>query len=111
MKKVKTVFKKRYYYIVLVIVPIIGQVLNSVCSHKNFYFNQYILFTMLIIQLFVLEKIDADNLAIEIELKNIRENNVSGSFNTKTKMLLHTTKSKIISIILVLTYIVTMFKV
>lgn len=111
MKKVKTVFKKRYYYIVLVIVPIIGQVLNSVCGHKNFYFNQYILFTMLIIQLFVLKKIDADNLAIEIELKNIRENNVSGSFNTKTKMLLHTTKSKIISIILVLTYIVTMFKV
>lgn len=92
-------------------VPIIGHVLNSVCSHKNFYFNQYILFIMLIIQLFVLKKIDAENLAIEKELKNIGENNVRGSFNTKTKRLLHTTKGKIISIILVLIYIVTMFKV
>ena len=111
MKKIKVVFKKRCYYIVLVMVPIIGHVLNSVCSHKNFYFNQYILFIMLIIQLFVLKKIDAENLAIEKELKNIGENNVRGSFNTKTKRLLHTTKGKIISIILVLIYIVTMFKV
>lgn len=103
--------KKKRYYIVLVMVPIIGHILNSICSHKNFYFNQYILFIMLIIQLFVLNKIDTENLAIEKELKNIGENNVRVSFNTKTKRLLHTTKGKIMSIILVLVYIVSMFKV
>lgn len=111
MKKLKTVLKKRGYYVFLVTVAIIGHILNSVCSHKNFFFNQYILFIMLIIQLLVLKKIDEENLAIEKELKAIGEHNVRGSFNTKTKMLLHTKKVKIISFIFVLIYIATMFKV
>ena len=102
MKKLKTVLKKRGYYVFLVTVTIIGHILNSVCSHKNFFFNQYILFIMLIIQLLVLKKIDEENLAIEKELKAIGEHNVRGSFNTKTKMLLHTKKVKIISFIFVL---------
>ena len=111
MKKLKTVLKKRGYCVFLVTVAIIGHILNSVCSHKNFFFNQYILFIMLIIQLLVLKKIDEENLAIEKELKAIGEHNVRGSFNTKTKMLLHTKKVKIISFIFVLIYIATMFKV
>lgn len=113
MKKIKSIFEKKIYRIlfILSITAIIGHTLNTICKHKYFYFNQYFLFVMLVIQLFVLKKIDTENGEIEKELKNIKENEVWGSFHSKTKKLLHTTKSKIISIILVLVYILTMFKV
>lgn len=114
MGKIKNIFQKRNYKTLLsclAVMAVIGHVLNIICEHRYFYFNQYFLFVMLVIQLFVLEKIDAENSAIEKELKDRKENEVWGSFNTKTKKLMHTTKATTISIVLVLIYIFAMFKV
>ena len=114
MTKLKEILQKRNYKtfsIILVIVAIIGHILNTICPHGHFYFNQYILLVMLIIQKFIIKKIDLENSAIEKELKNIKEIEAWGSFNTKTKHLLHTAASKAISIILVFVYMFTMFEV
>lgn len=66
---------------------------------------------MLIIQKIVTQKMDEENDIIEKELLNTKENKVRGSFKTKTKLLLHTTKGRIISSLFVLLYIFTMFKI
>lgn len=102
---------KKYYYIVIGIIPIIGHVLNAKCSHKNFYFNQYSLLAMLIVQLLVLKKIDIKNSVIKGELDSLGENEVKGSFQKKAMGQLHTIKGNIISVAFVLVYITTMFKV
>ena len=114
MKKIKNIFQEKSYktlWFCLAAMAVIGHVLNKICEHRYFYFNQYLLFVMLVIQLFVLKKIDAENSAIENELKNRKENQVRGSFNTKTKKLMHTSKTTTVSIVLVLIYILTMFKI
>ena len=114
MKIIRKIFQGRNYktfFIVLAVMAIIGHMLNKICPHRHFYFNQYLLFIMLTIQLFVLKKIDMENLAIAKELNSIKEIEVWGSFNTKTMKWVHTTKSKLVSIILVLIYIFAMFKV
>lgn len=114
MKKLKRTFseaKHKILFVCIFIMALFGHILNILWEHKYFHFNQYFLFVMLIIQLFVLRKIKVENLEIEKALKERKEMEVWGSFNTKTNRLIHTSKVNIISITLVLIYIFTMFKV
>lgn len=114
MKKIENIFQEKKYTAIMMhlgILAIIGHSLNAICGHRYFYFNQYCLFIMLIIQKLVIQKIDRENIAIEKELLNIKETEVRGSFKTKTNFLLHTKKGKIISFFLVLFYIYAMFKI
>lgn len=103
-------YQRKWYYIGLIMIPVIGHVLNMLCSHRNFYFNLYMLFAMLIIQLVVLKRIDAENLAIKRELLQAEENSIRGSFSAKTSMLLNV-KGRLISIALVFIYIAAMFEI
>lgn len=114
MEKIKKTFRGKSHKILfacMFLMALLGHVLNILWEHRYFYFNQYFLFVMLVIQLYVLGKIDMENLEIEKALKERKEMEVWGSFNTKTNKLIHTLKINIISIILVFVYIFTMFKV
>lgn len=114
MQKIKKLFQLKSYtalFVCLIIFAIVGHVLNAICAHRYFYFNQYLLFVMLIIQKFVTQRIDEENTVIEKELLKVKENEVRGSFKTKTNLLLHTISGKLISVLFVVLYIYSMFKV
>lgn len=113
MRKVKkTLHEMRYVtlFIYFVILIIIGYALNTISPHRYFYLNQYILFAMFFIQKLVTQKMDEENRLIEKELLDAKENEVRGSFKLKTNFLINTSKGKIISMIFVIIYIFTMFR-
>ena len=114
MQELRNILQKKSYTVLLVcliILAVIGHILNAICEHRYFYFNQYFLFIMLIIQKFVTKKIDEENTIIEKELLNAKETEVRGSFITKTNFLLNTMKWRIIPIFFVCFYIFAMFEV
>lgn len=113
VRKLKDLTQEKSYitlFICLGILAILGHTLNAIRVHRYFCFNQYTLFSMLIIQKIVIEKIDEENASIEKELLDAKENSVLVSFKTKTNILLHTTIGRVISIIFVSLYIFAMFK-
>lgn len=98
-------------FISLFLIAISGHIFNLFWKHKNFYVNQYLLLIMLIIQLFVLRKIDLENKILEHDLKERAEMEVWGSFHFKTRGFLSRRCNIILSLFFVYIYIFTMFKV
>lgn len=90
---------------------IVGHGLNLFWEHKNFCFNQYLLFLMLIIQIFVQNKINSENKILEDQLKERKEIEVWGSFNVKTRKFITPMCNAIISVLFIFIYILAMFKV
>lgn len=88
-----------------------GHVLNSFWEHKYFYFNQYLLLSMLFIQTLVCKKINSENRKIEEIIKERKETEVWGSFNSKTQRFISPLWNVIISLFFVILYIFAMFKV
>lgn len=111
--KIKNVFQCKGYRVLfafIVVMMVIGSLLNGLCSHRNFYLNQGLLFIMLIIQVLALKTIDKEDSAIMSELKCKEEYKVLKRFN----YIIYVPSSivcKLISIALVLMYIITMFVV
>ena len=111
--KIKNLFQCKGYkvlFVFIVVMAVIGSLLNGLCSHRNFYLNQGLLFIMLIIQVLALKTIDKEDSAIMSELKRKEEYKVLKSFN----FIIYVPSSiacKLVSIALVLMYITTMFVV
>ena len=111
--KIKNLFQCKGYkvlFVFIVVMAVIGSLLNGLCSHRNFYLNQGLLFIMLIIQVLALKTIDKEDSAIMSELKCKEEYEVLKRFN----YIIYVPSSivcKLVSIALVLMYIITMFVV
>ena len=90
---------------------VLGHILNAFWKHKNFIFNQYFLMGMLIIQLFVIKKIDSENKKLEYEIKKRKETEVWGCFHKKNANLITPLLNTLLSLLFVFIYIFTMFKV
>ena len=111
--KIKNLFQCKGYkvlFVFIVVMAVIGSLLNGLCSHRNFYLNQGLLFIMLIIQVLALKTIDKEDSAIMSELKCKEEYEVLKRFN----YIIYVPSSivcKLVSIALVLMYITTMFVV
>lgn len=113
MSKVRDLFQKKRYTALLlcfVILSVIGYILNTVCPHSYFYFNQYLLFAMFFIQTFVMQRMNEENELIWKELLTAKEDEVQGSFKAKMNFLTGTLKGKLISVGLVFLYIFAMFR-
>lgn len=111
--KIKNLFQCKGYkvlFVFIAVMAVIGSLLNGLCSHRNFYLNQGLLFIMLIIQVLALKAIDKENSAITSELKRKEEYKVLKSFN----FIIYVPSSivcKLVSIAMVSMYIITMFVV
>lgn len=115
MKKLfDKIFSKMNYkntVVCLLIIIIIGHFLNWNWKHKYFYFDQYFLVCMLVVQIFMLKKIKSENDKLKILLSETQELEVYSSFIEKEKGIVNKTLNDIISALLIFIYIFSMFQV
>jgi len=88
-----------------------GLLLNCFFPHKLFFVNQTILMIMLMVQLAVLKQMNKEREEIKKCIKEKNEPEVFGLLTKKVERIPYTMIGEIISIILVLFYIITMYVV
>lgn len=100
--------KKNVFVIVLVLF-VLGQIFNLFSPHNLFHANQVMLLVMFVIQIIVLKEIRMEKAEIKKCIMTKNEPEVSGLFNGKIEKILHSVIGEIISFMLVVLYIITMF--
>lgn len=93
------------------IIILSGHILNLYCEHKNFYFNQYFLICMLILEIYILKKIKKENEKTQKLLSECQEIEVYSSFIAKQKNFVKNVVNDTISFVLVVFYIFSMYMV
>lgn len=115
MKKLFDKISSRINYkntvISLLIIVIIGHFLNWNWKHRYFCFNQYFLVSMIVVQIIMLKILKAENAKIKKLLLDAQELEVYSSFITKEEGFVPNTLNNIISGLLIIIYIFSMYRV
>lgn len=95
----------------LLIIVIIGYLFNWNWKHRYFFFNQFFLLCMFVVQIIMLKIIKSENDKIKKLLSDVEETEVYSSFIAKEKGFIPNTFNNIISALLVIIYIFSMYRV
>lgn len=98
-------------FMIFLTIILVGHFLNWHWKHKNFYFNHYFLMCMLLIEIFMLKKIIKENKQTKKLLSDCQETEVYSSFVTKEKNFINYFVNNLISTVLVIVYIFSMYMV
>lgn len=101
----------KIFFLTLLILLILGQFLNVFFPHKLFQINQIMLIVMLIIQVVVIKEIKKEKNEIKKCIMEKNEPEVLSLFSLKIEKIPCTIIGEIMSALLVIFYIVTMFMV
>lgn len=102
---------KKIVFLIVVILLFSGQLFNIFFPHHLFQINQLMLLTMFVIQIIVLKEIKTEKEEIKKCIMSKNEPEVLSLFHAKVEKILCSFIGEIISVILVIFYITTMFVV